>query len=84
MAIKAKYNKNGPDFNNAYFKIMSVQGSKENGLTALLNVYYDNAARVANAKPLDQINKSIDWDGTGNPYNLIYAAIKTDFTGDDI
>jgi hypothetical protein len=84
MAIKAKYNKNGPDFNNAYFKIMSVQGSKENGLIALINVYYDNAARIANAKPLDSINKYIDWDGTGNPYNLIYAAVKVDFTGDDI
>lgn len=80
MAIKAKFSKNGPDILNAYFKITMIQGSKESGLKSTVNVYYDKSYRDLNADPVNAIEKNIPWDGTGNPYNIIYNALKIDFS----
>ena len=85
MAIKAGFNKNGFFFDNAYFKINRIEGGKENGLTGYFGVYYNKSARDSSGEPVYSIDLKISWDGTGNPYNLLYAALKLVYTdGTDI
>ena len=85
MAVKASFSKNGPVIANAYFKIAKIWGSKEDGLHCIMSIYYDNTSRIANADPINQINRDLLWDGTGNPYNLLYTDLKlTYMDGADI
>lgn len=85
MALKAKYTGNGWQNNNAYFKIVRISGSKEDGLTGQVFIYTDKAARDAGGNKDSDINVNCSWDGTGNPYNLLYNALKLIYTdGADI
>lgn len=80
MALKGTYDKNGAVINNAHFRIDYFKGSKEVGLTANIKVFYNKAAKTANKDTIGNFTLTIDWDGNGNPYNLMYDHLKTIFT----
>ncbi|RYE95685.1 MAG: hypothetical protein EOO77_42405 [Oxalobacteraceae bacterium] len=89
MALTKNYNRYGTTFNNAYFQITTVQTSKAQGYTVLVQVFVSATAATSGVEAISQLSYQIpyrevvDNDADGNPdvfqnpVAFAYALLKT-------